>query len=194
MRKLEKSQRLTAGARALQHNPLSGTANSADPIFAAIEVHRRAENEFSAAVERLSELENELPKERRRSDVNMGVLAIVSGDDPRWVEAQKTVVTTCKTTDEAATQLLNTRPTTLAGVVAVLRYAYDYERRGSEFPGGYDDGDLGQCPGAVEWSVYFHRNLAQAIETIMVAGRPSPSAERPLNPKTSHIPIKDDPA
>jgi hypothetical protein len=131
----------------LKRNPVSGTASSVDPIFAAIEVHRGAENEFSAAVGRLSDLENKLPKGRRRSDVNMGVLAIVSGDDPRWVEVQKTVVTTCKTTDEAATQLLNTRPRTLAGVVAVLRYACDYGRRGLEFPGGYDDGDLSQCPG-----------------------------------------------
>ena len=70
----------------------------------------------------------------------------VSEDDPRWVDVQKFVVATCKTTDEAATQLLNTRPTTLAGVVAVLRYAYDYERRGMLFPGGHDDGDLSQCP------------------------------------------------
>jgi hypothetical protein len=85
-----------------------------------------------------------------------------------WVEVQKTVLATHKTTGEAATQLLNTRPTTLAGVVAVLRYAYDYERHGLDFPGGYDDGDLSECPGGVEWSVYFHRNLAQAIETIMV--------------------------
>jgi hypothetical protein len=150
-----------------------------DPIFAAIEAHRRAEVEFSGAVERLSDLENELPKERRRSEINMGVLAIVSEDDPRWIELQMTVMATWKITDGAATELLNTRPTTLAGVVAVLRYAYDFARRGLEFPGGYDDGDLSQCPWGVEWSVYFHRNLAQAIETMMVAGRASPSAERP---------------
>src|SRR5262245_15984350 len=143
-----------------------------DPIFAAIEAHRRAEVEFSAAVGRLSDLENELPKERRRSEVNMGVLAIVSEDDPRWIELQRTVMATSKITDEAATELLNTLPTTLAGVVAVLRYAYDFARRGLEFPGGYDDGDLSQCPWGVEWSVYFHRNLAQAIETIMIQGRP----------------------
>jgi hypothetical protein len=105
----------------------------------------------------------------------MGVLAIVLEDDSRWVEIQRTVMATCKITDEAATNLLNTRPTTLAGVVAVLRYAYDFERRGLEFPGGYDDGDLSECPGGVEWSVYFHRNLAQAIEAMIVAQRPSQS-------------------
>jgi hypothetical protein len=106
----------------------------------------------------LSDLENELPEERRRSEINMGVLAIVSKDDSRWIEIQRTVMATCRITDEAATNLLNTRPTTPAGVVAVLRYAYDVERRGLEFPGGYDDGDLSECPGGVEWSVYFHRN------------------------------------
>jgi hypothetical protein len=149
--------------------PVSGTAaSSVDPIFASIEAHQRAEEEFSAALRRLSGLENELPKERRRSEINMGLLAIVSEDDPMWVEVQKTVLASHKTTDEAATQLLSTLPTTLAGVVAVLRYAYDYERHGLDFPGGYDDGDLSECPGGVEWSVYFHRNLAQAIETIMV--------------------------
>ena len=42
-----------------------------DPIFAAIEAHRRAEAEFSAALGRLSDLENELPEERRRSEIKM---------------------------------------------------------------------------------------------------------------------------
>ena len=74
-----------------------------DMIFAAIEAHRRAEAEFSAALGRLSDLENELPEKRRRSEINMGVLAIVSKDDPRWIEIQRTVMATCKITDEAAT-------------------------------------------------------------------------------------------
>ena len=148
----------------------STAANNADldPIFAAIDAHRRAEAEFSGAVERLSDLENELPKERRRSEIKMGVLAIVLQDDPLWIQLQRTVLAASKIADEAATQLLNTRPTTLAGVAAVLRYAYDVERRGLEFPSGYDDGDLSECPWGVQWSVYFHRNLAQAIEAMMV--------------------------
>jgi hypothetical protein len=155
----------------------SAAANDVDldPIFAAIEAHSRAEAEFSAALGRLSDLENELPEERRRSEINMGVLAIVSEDDPLWIEFQRTVLAASKITDEAATNLLNTRPTTLAGVVAVLRYAYDFERRGLEFPGGYDDGDLSECPGGVEWSLYFHRNLAQVVEAMIVARRPSQS-------------------
>ena len=146
-----------------------------DPIFAAIEAHRKAEAEFSAALGRLSDLEIELPEERRRSEINMGVLAIVSEDDPLWIEFQRTVLAASKITDEAATNLLNTRPTTLAGVVAALRYAYDFERRGLEFPSGYDDGDLSECPWGVQWSVYFHRNLAQAIEAMIVGQRPSQS-------------------
>jgi hypothetical protein len=105
----------------------------------------------------------------------MGVLAIVLEDDPRWIELQRTVLAASKIADEAATQLLNTRPTRLAGVAAVLRYAYDVERRGLEFPSGYDDGDLSECPWGVQWSVYFHRNLAQAIEAMIVGQRPSQS-------------------
>jgi len=155
----------------------STAANNADldPIFAAIDAHRRAEAEFSAALGRLSDLENELPEERRRSEIKMGVLAIVLQDDPLWIQLQRTVLAASKIADEAATQLLNTRPTTLAGVAAVLRYAYDVERRGLEFPSGYDDGDLSECPWGVQWSVYFHRNLAQAIEAMIVGQRPSQS-------------------
>jgi hypothetical protein len=162
---------VTSRRNAVTNAVRSTAANDVDldPIFAAIEAHCRAEAEFSAALGRLSDLENELPEERRRSEINMGVLAIVSKDDPRWIEIQRTVMATCKITDEAATNLLNTRPTTPAGVVAVLR------RRGLEFPGGYDDGDLSECPWGVEWSVYFHRNLAQAIEAMIVAQRPSQS-------------------
>ena len=148
-------------------------ASNVDPILAAIEAHFRAEEEFLAALQHLSELEDELPTDRRRSDINMGVLTIVSEDDPRWIAVQKAVLATCKATDEAATQLLLIQPTTLAGVVAVLRHAYDYERRGSEFPGGYDDGDLSPCLLGAEWSVYFHRNLAQAIETMIAQERPT---------------------
>ena len=84
----------------------STAANNADldPIFAAIDAHRRAEAEFSAAVGRLSDLENELPEERRRSEIKMGVLAIVLQDDPLWIQLQRTVLAASKIADEAATQ------------------------------------------------------------------------------------------
>ena len=64
----------------------------------------------------------------------MGVLTVVSEDDPVWIAAQKSVITSCKAADETAAQLLEIQPTTLAGVAVVLQHAYDCGRRGLRVP------------------------------------------------------------
>jgi hypothetical protein len=78
----------------------------------------------------------------------------------------------CAAAEEAALAILDTRPTTMAGVVALLTYAADYRKRGAEWPSNLFDGDeikhdprVPNEPGR-DWSFYLHRMLAQALSNM----------------------------
>lgn len=81
--------------------PAVAASTEPDPIFAAIERHRSAWVEWTATV---------------------GVWADMSHKDPRHHEAQFTMDEKGRVRDEACNDLLTTYPTTVAGVVAFLRY------------------------------------------------------------------------
>src|SRR5437762_823191 len=74
---------LPTGAEPLQRLP--------DPILAAIEKHRAAYAAHGDAVRRNFALEEELPKDRRQSDITVWETKIVETDDPRWIASQKEV-------------------------------------------------------------------------------------------------------
>jgi hypothetical protein len=112
-----------------------------DPIFAAIEAHKAAHAAYAAAIQAIR------PDDFGRKEAY---------DRAGAVKA-------------AADNLLKVKPITLAGVAALLRYAYEFERTGNDFPAGYDEGDLEWCGDwGVAWSVYMHRNLANALEKLAV--------------------------
>jgi hypothetical protein len=60
-----------------------------DPILAAIEKHRSATAAYGDAVSRNFSLEEELPQDRRKSDVTHCESKIVETDDPRWIASEK---------------------------------------------------------------------------------------------------------
>jgi hypothetical protein len=94
----------------------------ADPIFAAIEAHRRAVATHDETVGVESALEVGLPADQTRSRVRAWEETIVEGDDPRWVAAVRTRWNASELMDDAGIGLLNTEPATVAGVEALLRY------------------------------------------------------------------------
>jgi hypothetical protein len=94
----------------------------ADPIFAAIEAHRRAVATHDETVGTESVLEVGLPADRTRSRVKAWEETIVEGDDPRWVAAVRTRWNASELMDDVAIDLLNTQAATVAGVEALLRY------------------------------------------------------------------------
>jgi hypothetical protein len=96
-----------------------------DPIFAAIGAHRAATAGVHAVINAHDVLETELPIDKRRSNVTVWGEEIVESDDSRWIDCQRAVRLAFKTQDEAAVSLLNVRPTTMAGVTALLRYAVE---------------------------------------------------------------------
>jgi hypothetical protein len=112
---------ILAGAATLPAMSIPAFAEP-DPIFAAIEAHRRADAAYCAACE-----------------ADVPEIAM----DAAWAAADK---------------LLNIRPTTVAGVAALLRYLYEFEKENPEtFCGSETDDD---------WPFLLCRRAAEALEAI----------------------------
>jgi len=92
--------------------------NTHDPIIAVIEAHRRAYAETCAAYERLSVVETELV-------AGVRVSAGEAENDPRWIAANDAAGDALAVQDDLAVKLLVTKPTTIAGAAALLRYYVD---------------------------------------------------------------------
>jgi hypothetical protein len=99
----------------------------ADPIFAAIEAHRKAIAAHSEAVGTEGVLEASLPDDQQRSVLNVWREEIVETDDPGWIAAIRACWTTSNSMDDLAIDLLNTEPTTVEGVDALLRHFADQD-------------------------------------------------------------------
>ena len=124
--------------------PIAGlpAAASTDPIFAAIENHRTAQARFSAVI---------------------GDEAILD-DDPRIDAASGAE-------EEAAIAILDVSPLTIAGVIALLRYAAEHQRSGDEWPAGLvsdsDDGrDRFGARYGRSWSYFMHLTVADALASM----------------------------
>jgi hypothetical protein len=107
--------------------PAQNSDAEADPIIAAIEAHRRAVAADGDAVDIEMALEASLPADRRRSRINAWEEKIVEADDPRWIASERAHMDASNTMDDLAIDLLNTEPTTEAGVHALLLYFADQE-------------------------------------------------------------------
>jgi hypothetical protein len=141
--------------------PIAGARSSdteADPIFAAIEAHRRAIAAHGDAVSAESALEQSLPDDRRLTDAWED--KIVETDDPRWPVALRAVSAASSAMDDAAIDLVNIEPTTVAGVEGLLRYFADQED--ALFPDDVSDDD-----GSVEaFGAGLVRHAADALRKV----------------------------
>ncbi|WOH53828.1 hypothetical protein [Bradyrhizobium sp. sBnM-33] len=80
-----------------------------DPILEAIETHKATSAKLVSWVDRYGRLEDELPAERRRSDISNE--EIVETDDPRWIEGEREVGLAWNAETAAAWALLEALPT-----------------------------------------------------------------------------------
>lgn len=137
----------------------------ADPVYAAIDLHRMAFARLTAVLKESSRLEEELPAERRQSgyDHEEGGLVFVDSDDPRWIASEQAVEDFSNAERRAAAAFLQTEPSTLAGILAALAYVAGYETERHYGFGSYFDGAEG---GEAEWHILLHRSLARAIARI----------------------------
>jgi hypothetical protein len=92
--------------------------NTDDPIFDAIEAHRRARAETSAAFEDQSAIENQFVA---GGQVPPGE----AENDSQWVAANAATAKALAVQDDLAVRLLETQPTTIAGAAALLIYYAD---------------------------------------------------------------------
>ncbi len=133
---------------------------ASDPAFALVAAHKAAAAEHEEACSLMSELEGQIPKEKRkewfRADRAKGVGA---DDDPRWTAAATAYWATFDAEEKAAWALAHARPATLAAAAALLRHAHEHEAERCEWPDGPDNEDAD-----VGWHGAFHRSLAAALE------------------------------
>jgi hypothetical protein len=94
---------------------LAATTTEVDPIFAVIEKHRKAWKAFADAATIAGDLEETLVLGGRRQD-----------ESPPYVDAQARCDALNEVADEVKQTLLETKPTTLAGALAVIRYVNGY--------------------------------------------------------------------
>jgi hypothetical protein len=114
----------------------AGTAmgSTIDPIFAAIENHKAANRDVEAVVSEHSRLEAILPRDKCKSSINAWEEKIVETDDPRWIENECAVRQSFEAETDAACVLVSICPTTIAGVIALLRYANTADKDGEAWP------------------------------------------------------------
>jgi hypothetical protein len=113
-----------------------------DPIFAAIEAHRRAWSDLDPC-----------------SDLDE---AASSGDK----EAERELNRLHAALSDAEDNLLDIPPTTIAGAAAVLAYAAHHVSGGGGI--SWPNGKAWMSRRGVEWEVILHRNLAKALQAMAV--------------------------
>jgi hypothetical protein len=139
---------LAGGAAAAIVAPAAALASGEpDPIFAAIDRHRRAYQDYFDNLGE-DEVEEAVPQERRASCLVDALFGQpdwqVPGDDPRWIAHIETACRTSKEQEEAALALVSSENLSVAGATALLRYAVELEAKDSMcWPNDVcdDDGD-----------------------------------------------------
>jgi hypothetical protein len=142
--------------------PASAFAAAPDQkTLAAIAAHRAAYEALDAACLALSALERRIPEALRQGqfDDEIGTGA-GANDDPRWTAGNKAYQAAAEAETAAAWALAHLKPTTLAGAVALLRYAAESAARG-EWP------DLPETEeDDADWYDTFHASLAGALAAL----------------------------
>jgi hypothetical protein len=141
-----------------------------DPILAAVDAHARAYEAFSACVVQQDNLEDQLPKDRRRSSFDpCGDLEIAETDDPKWIAFQQAYDQLSNAETDAAIELINVKPTTVEGAVELLRYVVMRAERGDEWPTGLVDDDVEENASIRRgrpWTYFLHRNMVELLSQI----------------------------
>src|SRR5258708_7876571 len=144
------------GGLASQSRQATASAGGPDPILEAIEAHKAARAAVASVLDVHTILEKELPRERRRSNVDAWEENIIDTDDPRWIECERAVMRAWEAEDEAAAALVSIQPTSRAGLLALLDHAVAYDTDGHGWPRGLvsDDGKRTR-----DWHQFLIENL-----------------------------------
>ena len=137
---------ILAGAASVPALALPAVVASAsagpDPIFVAIEAHRRAWVDLDPCSE-LDQLATQGNKEAAQELERLG-----------------------EGLDTAVVNLLNIAPTTIGGVAALLAYAAEFVS--NDDGGGWPDGETWMSRHKLRWEVILHKNLAKTLQAMAV--------------------------
>ncbi len=137
-----------------------------DPIFAAIENHKAAYRNVEAVVSEQARLERILPHDKRQSRVDVWREEIVETDDPHWIETERAIHNAFDAETDAACVLVSICPTTIAGIIALLRYANAADKDGEAWPRELmsDDGTKTRS-----WHYFLIEVIAEALPGLVSA-------------------------
>jgi hypothetical protein len=124
---LAKGAATVAGAAILATPVSAHVATGPDPIFAAIDAHQTARAVVYAAVDAVSAAEKDLTGRGLRPSQERGKC-------PSLDECEATLSEAFDAETNAACAILNTPPTTMAGVLALLQYANATDIDGMGWP------------------------------------------------------------
>jgi hypothetical protein len=143
--------------------PVQALASIADPILDLIAAHKAAYVTLDRACRLVSDLEQKIPEERRKEwfAEDRGT-AVGANDDPRWTAAMAAYWAASNAEEQSAWALAHARPTRVASVAALLRYAYEYPAQGCEWPSLPEEEG-----GREDWNDTLHRSLAAALDALV---------------------------
>ncbi|MEH2543217.1 MULTISPECIES: hypothetical protein [unclassified Bradyrhizobium] len=162
---LSQAAAVTAGSAALATalsapGPAAGAVQARDPIFAAIEAHKAALATWLACVDRQGDLEAQLPNGQCQSRITVWGEEIVETDDPRWIEGEREIIRTTAAADDAAVELLNIAPTTIAGLCALVEHAVTSDVTGHLWPENLVSSEGKARP----WQHFLLENISEALK------------------------------
>jgi hypothetical protein len=154
---------------AASHSPrASRLGTEADPIFSAIDDHRKAAAAYDAICVVTDDLEEAIPKEKRRTRVARldDERKIVETDDPRWIAHEVALADAGSAESDAECDLATVAPTTLQGIVALMKYATEVEERGCAWPTDLYDPEEPEYKLGRSWHFFMHRNVVRTLEDL----------------------------
>lgn len=136
-------------------------AAASDPIYAAIEAHKAVAAALVAAVDRNSAFEDELHDHGRLQRDRR-----LPEEQERAKEIEKALSQAYSDEADAALVLLGIYPTTLAGAMALLTYARDYDNVtfGMGWPIDLEDDTL---EGTRNWHSFLIANLVEVLPDLL---------------------------
>jgi hypothetical protein len=144
-----------AGAVALTLPPARAAALGADPIYAAIERHKAASAVWDAAITIRAKFQDASDESKEQAD------KLQEAADEAWGSCE-----------QAAIDLINTEPTTLAGIVAAIRYCIrQMADDGTFMPHGIEYDNGGDAQETMGWIDAWLDTLADAVAELDRAGK-----------------------
>jgi hypothetical protein len=145
---------LAAGSAALGLEIPPALATN-DPIFVAIAAHRAAFARVISAIDVEQAVEASIPAGMRLQTYKT---------DERWLESGKAVSAAWDAEGDAAIELINVHPTTMAGVMALLDYAISADTDGETWPQDLLSGD-DETGGT--WHQFLIQNLTEILPGLL---------------------------